>query len=290
MSSSSREEIQADFDALRGAVSRVVGHSFDALTTPERLALLGRLEHETRRLRVPGHELINQIAEQAAPEELGGKASHALADWLRISRGEACRRIAEAADLGPRRAITGEPLPPLLTATAAAQRDGKVGPAHIAVIRQFFDRLPQSVDIETRECAEKDLAEHATQYRPDQVAKLADRQVACLNPDGNYTDDDRARRRGFVLGNQESDGMSPLRGWLTPEARATLEAVLAKLAAPGMCNPRTKRLSSTGRPMTRRATSGRWPNLTTTDSMPRYGPCWRAENSDSTTVYPPRSS
>jgi Domain of unknown function (DUF222) len=31
--------------------------------------------------------------------------------------------------------------------------------------------------------------------------------------------------------------MSALRGWLTPEARATLEAVLAKLAAPGMCNP-----------------------------------------------------
>ena len=31
--------------------------------------------------------------------------------------------------------------------------------------------------------------------------------------------------------------MSAVRGWLTPEARATWEAVLAKLAAPGMCNP-----------------------------------------------------
>ena len=31
--------------------------------------------------------------------------------------------------------------------------------------------------------------------------------------------------------------MSALHGWLNPEARATLEAVLAKLAAPGMCNP-----------------------------------------------------
>ncbi|WAC93649.1 HNH endonuclease signature motif containing protein [Mycobacterium sp. Aquia_213] len=237
MSSSGREEIVEDFDALRSAVSRVVGHSYDVLTTPERLSLLERLEQETRRLRVPGHELINQIAEQATPEELGGKVSHALADRLRISRGEACRRIAEAADLGPRRAITGEPLPPLLTASAAAQRDGKIGPAHIAVIRQFFDRLAQSVDIGTRECAEKDLAEHATQYRPDQVAKLANRLADCLNPDGNYTDNDRARRRGLILGNQGIDGMSPLRGWLTPEARATLEAVLAKLAAPGMCNP-----------------------------------------------------
>jgi hypothetical protein len=34
---SSREEIQEDFRALRAVVSRVVGHSFDVLTTPERL-------------------------------------------------------------------------------------------------------------------------------------------------------------------------------------------------------------------------------------------------------------
>src|SRR5271157_283156 len=65
--------------------------------------------------------------------------------------------------------------------------------------------------------------------------------MACsLNPDGHFTDEDRARRRGLTLGSQHSDGMSPLRGWLTPEARATLEAVLAKLAAPGMCNPDDK--------------------------------------------------
>ena len=31
--------------------------------------------------------------------------------------------------------------------------------------------------------------------------------------------------------------MSPISGYLTPEARATLDAVFAKLAAPGMCNP-----------------------------------------------------
>jgi hypothetical protein len=48
-------------------VSRLVGHSYDALTTPERLILLERLEQETRRLRAPGHELINQLAEQAGP-------------------------------------------------------------------------------------------------------------------------------------------------------------------------------------------------------------------------------
>jgi Domain of unknown function (DUF222) len=237
MLSSSREEIQLDFQALRAVVSRVVGHSFDVLTTPERLALLERLEHESRRLRVPGHRLINQLAEQAPPEELGGKLSDALADRLRITRAEARRRVADAGDLGPRRALTGESLPPLLTATAAAQRDGRIGPDHITVIQRFCNQLPCSVDLDTRACAEAQLAELATQFRPDHLGGLARQLADYLNPDGTYTDNDRARRRGLTLGNQDADGMSRLSGWLTPEARATLEAVLAKLAAPGMANP-----------------------------------------------------
>ncbi len=237
MLSGSRDEIQEDFDALRTAVSRILEHSFDAVTTPERLALLERLEKETRRLRVPGHALINQLAEQSDSTELGGTLAHVLADRLRIPRSEARRRIAEAGDLGPRRALTGEPLPPLLTATAAAERAGDIGSGHVLVIRRFFDELPGSVDIGTREVAEKHLAQLAAQHRPDELAKLADRLTGYLNPDGTYADEDRARRRGLTLGNQGIDGMSRLSGWLTPEARATLEAVLAKTATPGLCNP-----------------------------------------------------
>ena len=168
---------------------------------------------------------------------MGGPLPQALADRLRITRGEARRRVAEAADLGPRRALTGEVLPPLLTATAVAQRDGSVDPAHVTVIRRFFNQLPGSVDLDTRACAEAQLAELATQVRPDDLAKVAERLAGYLNPDGTYTDEDRARRRGLTLGNQDIDGMSRISGWLTPEARATIEAILAKTATPGMCNP-----------------------------------------------------
>ena len=222
---------------MRAAVSRFVGHSYDSLTNPERLGLLEVLEHERRRLQVPGHQLINQLALQSDCSELGGKLPHALADRLHITRAEAGRRIADAADLGPRRALTGEPLDALLPATAAAQRAGAIGADHVAVIRRLFHQLPEAVDVETREQAERHLASKAAQFRPDQLAKLARRLMDCLNPDGNFTDEDRARARGLVLGNQDADGMSRLTGWLTPEARATLEAVLAKLASPGMCNP-----------------------------------------------------
>ncbi|WP_156747050.1 DUF222 domain-containing protein, partial [Mycobacterium sp. E2733] len=219
----SREEIQDDVNALCAVVSRFQRHSYEALTNPERLRLLEVLECETRRLQTPRHQLINQVGEQADSAELGGKLSWALAERLRITRGEASRRIAEAADLGPRRALSGEPLAPVLPATAAAQRGGAIGADHVAVIRRFFHQLPDCVDMDTREHAEKQLASEAAQFRPDQLAKLARRLMDCLNPDGNYTDADRARRRGLTLGSQDCDGMSKLSGWLTPEARATWE-------------------------------------------------------------------
>ncbi|MBO0882958.1 MAG: 13E12 repeat family protein, partial [Mycobacterium sp.] len=241
MLANSRAEIVEVFDALHGAVSRLAGLSFEVLTTPEHLALLERLEQAARRLPVARHELINEVRRQATPSEIGGKLPHVLADRLRITRAEATRRIEEAADLGQRCALTGEPLAPQLPATAAVQRGGKIGPDHVRVIRGFLRDLPCWVDTGTRAHAEAQLADLATQYRPEQLGKLANKLADCLNPDGNFSDEDRARRRGLTLGKQDADGMSPLRGWLTPTARAALEAVLAKLAAPGMADPDTEK-------------------------------------------------
>ena len=237
MHSSSREDIVRRYDALRDAVSGVLEVSSDLLTTRECLAILQRLETETRRLPVAGHPLINQLARHATNDELGGKLSYALANRLRISRADAARRIGEADDLGPRQSIAGEPLPSRLEATAEAQRAGILGAGHVAVIRGFYHRLPDFVDVETRQKAEAQLARLGGEHRPDELSKLADKLTDCLNPDGHFTDDDRARRRGITIGKQDLDGMSAITGYLTPEARATIDAVFAKLAAPGMCNP-----------------------------------------------------
>src|ERR1700733_10071748 len=106
MCCSDRDEIQEDFATLRATVDRILGHSYEALTTPERLNLLEALEIEKRRLPVGEHQLINQSAEQSSVEELSGTLAHVVAERLRITRGEASRRVAEAAELGPRRALT----------------------------------------------------------------------------------------------------------------------------------------------------------------------------------------
>ena len=237
MGCSSREEIVEVLDAFDGAVDRLCELSFDVLTTPELFRTLQRLERGARRQRSPQHALINHLDAQAGDEELGGTLRCALADRLRITKTEASRRIADAADLGPRRALTGEPLAPLLSHTAAAQRDGLIGDGHVKEIRRFFAHLPAEVDLGTREAADADLAGKASQYRPDELATYAGRIMDWLHPDGEFSDEERARKRGIVVGKQEFDGMSRLNGLVTPDLRAAIEAALAKLAAPGACNP-----------------------------------------------------
>ncbi len=223
-------------DALDADLDRLLGFDCDALSTREQLALLVRVEKVRRRLPALEHPLINTLARQATPEELGGKLSHAIAEATLISRQDAARRVHEAADLGPRHGLTGQPLPPVLAETAERQRQGSLGSGHIRVIRNFYHQLPGWVDDTTRTAAQVTLAQHATQFRPEHLAQLATTLTDAINPDGTYTDEDRARRRGLILGAQGPDKMSRLSGWITPELRATLEAAWAKLAAPGMCH------------------------------------------------------
>jgi hypothetical protein len=185
--------------------------------------------------------LINLIARAAVcavpAGPLGGPLRQVLADRLHITRGEAARRISDAEVLAPRTTLTGQPLPPLLAGSAAAQRAGQLNTAHIREIRRFLHQLPGWVDEPTRAAAEADLAQLGTQLRPDELRAAATAMADAINPDGNFSDEYRARARGLSIGAQGQDGMSYLSGYLTPEARAGLEAVLSKWAAPGMCDP-----------------------------------------------------
>ncbi len=206
-------------------------------TTAERTAATYELECLGRRLPTLRHRLVNGIAEVAI-EELGERSlSTALSTLLRISKAEANRRIKEGKDLGPRAAMTGEPLEPLLTNTAAAQRRGLIGPEHVQIIRTFFKRLPGFIDHDTREAAETQLAELACGLPPEELRAAANQLAIMLDQDGELSDADRARRRYFAIGKQQPDGMSPLHGNVDPELRGLLEAVNAKWAAPGVCNP-----------------------------------------------------
>jgi hypothetical protein len=69
-----------------------------------------------------------------------------------------------------------------------------------------------------------------------------------INPDGKFSDNDRARQRGFTWSSQRHDGMSVGTLVATPELRANIDAWLARFAAPGMCNPDDETPCVTGQP------------------------------------------
>jgi Domain of unknown function (DUF222) len=228
----------AVLDALDAAMGATAAIDVAALTHADILTLLERLEVVARRLPVPGHRAINRLAAEANPIQLGATSlTNLLAERMRISRTDARRRIDSAKDLAPRTALSGETLPPLLAETADAQARGQIGAEHVAVIRNFFARLPEAVDFQTRESAEATLARVSKTLTPEELRQAAERLMAYLHPDGDFTDTERGRRRFLTIGDQRADGMSQINGLLSPEARATLDAVLATWAAPGMCNP-----------------------------------------------------
>ncbi len=224
--------------------------SFTALTAPEVLVVQTRLEKGYRSQPAIDHRLIHQLISQSTPTELGANSwPKVLSEALHISKGEAKRRIKQAELLGPRTALTGESLAPKLPNVAAAQARGEIGAEHLKIITGFFDDLPSHIDCQTRDYAEADLARIATGLGPTQFRAAADRLALLLNQDGEMPNDaERSRHRYLTVEKQGVDGMSRIHGLLDPEARATVDAVFAKLAAPGMCNPEDQKPRVDGEP------------------------------------------
>lgn len=229
-------EVCAALDALDGADAAIRGLNFDALDPAVRLRVLERVEASRRRQIALSHDVIAGLAKED-PAAIGGPVHQVVADWLRISCAEACRRLHDAGQLSPRLTLTGQELPPELPATAVAWRDGLLDGQHLRVIQAFVRDLPASVPAGRVEDAERFLAEQARQLRPDQLQRAARRCAQSINPDGKFSDADRARKRGFTWCGQGPDGMSVGKLVASPELRADIDAWLSRFAAPGMCNP-----------------------------------------------------
>ena len=146
---------------------------------------------------------------------------------LRVSRGEIKRRFTVGGRIRPRRQLSGPPLPPELPVVADALAAGTLGEDHLRVIGKAMDRLPSCVSPEDRAEVEASLVREGTKHDAAFV-KIVGRKIdEIFNPDGDFDEQDRARRRGMVLGPQGPDGMSRLYGWIDPETRSYVEASTA---------------------------------------------------------------
>ncbi len=223
------DAIDAAHDLLRDTPSDLVGNRF-------RVGVAARLETQERVNRGLMYRIFAEIADP--PDDTGSIPQMRSLLWkrLRITPNDITRRFKLAARIRPRRSLTCPSLPPELPALAHAVQAGAIGDDHIRAICRAVDLLPARVSPVDAAAAERTLVEHATTVDAGIVAKLGQRIADYLNPDGLFSDEDRARRRGLHLGQQGPDGMSRLTGLLDPQARAYFEAIEAAVR-PGRHQP-----------------------------------------------------
>jgi hypothetical protein len=221
---------------LTAALEQLAGLDPAALSRDELLELLDILETDTRRQAAVSGTLIAELDGRGVASELGYTGIGALlAERLRIGRREAAARARLAADLGPRRALSGEKLAPRFPQVAAALAEGAISARHATVITAAVDALPDRVVADRPELAaqvEPTLLGHARTVDPDRLAALARTVAACLNPDGQLAaEKDQQRRRSVTLA-VLPDGSGLLAGTLTAEAAAVWQVVLDTLSRP----------------------------------------------------------
>jgi Domain of unknown function (DUF222) len=231
-----RERISAALDAIDAAHDMLRGTSTGLVGSDFRVDVADRLETQERTNRGLMYRIFGEIADP--PDGAGFVPAVRDMLWarLRITPGEITRRFRLAARIRPRRSLTGPPLPAELPELAGAVQAGDVGEDHIRAVCRALDVLPASVSPNDVADAERRLVEKAGKVDAGIVTQLGHRIADYLNPDGLFTDEDRARRRGLHVGPPRPDGMSRLNGLIDPEARAYFEAIEAAVR-PGRHQP-----------------------------------------------------
>ncbi|PZS13331.1 MAG: hypothetical protein DLM57_16920 [Pseudonocardiales bacterium] len=219
----------------------------DLATVPDDdlLGLLRDLETQKNRLASLDHRLIAETASRRLAHEHACRDTATLLNHLlRISPYEAHARVDAAADMGPRRGLTGEVLAPIFGRVAAAQGDGTISVAHARVITATIDSLAEAIQAEHEESVQDVLVDQARVLDPRQLGQVAHRLRDTLDPDGTLANErDRARRRDLRV-RRRPDGSSRIEGELTAICTEALLGALEALATPvpaerGARDPRT---------------------------------------------------
>ena len=222
-----RERFSALLDQVDAAHAQMCGLSSDEVGTEFRVEMAERLESQERSNRGLMYRVFGEIGDPPDEPTMAPTVVDRLWARLRVPPNEIKRRMKLAARLRPRRQISGPPLPAELAQVATAVSDGTIGEDHLKAIAKAMDRLPSCVSATERDEVEASLVREAIKSDTEIVTAAAKMIDAIFNPDGDYDEKDRERRRGVTLGPQRRDGMSRLHGWIDPETRSYVEAATA---------------------------------------------------------------
>ena len=152
---------------------------------------------------------------------------------LRISPGEASRRVRAAGAVGARVSMLGQPLQPVRPHLAGAQRTGEVSAEQVGIIERALARVDRpGFDPADLAAGEELLTRFASQFGPKELKRLAEQVVDAIDPDGTLPAEQLNADRRFFHLRPTKDGAYAGEFRLTGECGAKLAALLGPLANP----------------------------------------------------------
>ncbi len=227
--------------AVDGLVAAVEVGGLDHLDALGLVDLLQQVERIRNRIPLVDHAVLTACADRKTAETLNQSSlARLLVSTLRLSIGEASRRVRAAEALASRSTMTGDTLEPRRPTLAAAQRVGEVTPEQVHLIQRALDRVDRPgfdpADVATGEAL---LVTHAKTFEPKVLGQLATLVVDAIDPDGTLPQEQlsRDRRNLSLRPTRDGDYVGEFR--LTGVLGAKLSAVLRPLA-----RPRTEKIPS----------------------------------------------
>ena len=151
---------------------------------------------------------------------------------LRISRGEAHRRLKLASVLLPAVGVSGEHLAPVLPVLADSAAAGEISSYAAATVADAVDQVRHRTDADTASAMEADLSAVARMQDHDFLVRTARRWVILSDQDGAEPSEEELRRFQGIFSGRKRNGLNHLNIFCTAEQHETLLTVMNAAAGP----------------------------------------------------------
>ena len=163
-----------------------------------------------------------------------------LREQLRLSGGEAKRRVDLAHAITPQVAFTGQVLAAACPGLAAGIAAGQVSGEHARIVLDTLAKLPGRVREQSGAVVEAEMATAATKVTPADLEVLAAEVMVRADPDGTLRDIDHAhKQRGLRLWKKRGQAGFTLHADLDQETGEAARVVLDAWSKPAPAAPAT---------------------------------------------------
>ena len=220
--------------ALDHLVKVVEDGGLDHYDNAQLLDFLQSFERMRNRMALVDHRAVVDGNRRGLADALSQPSlRQVLVQLLRLSPGEAARRVASAEACAQQVSMLGKELAPVRPHLAAAQRDGLVTPEQVHIVVQALAKVDRlGFDRGDIDAGERLLTAFAATFGAKDLKRLADQTVDDINPDGTLPDDQLSQDRRHVSLRRGRDGMYVGEFRLTASTGAKLSALLGPLAVP----------------------------------------------------------